>query len=95
MYTEKQKELMDTMKQRNFDIIDNDAEDAYDTLERIFSTFVAASDMVLKIKKCLLEDFPGILHWFNFKPPSGGFFLLFSKKYILKMNQILRRKEKS
>lgn len=22
----------------------------------------AASDMVLKIKECLLEDFPGILH---------------------------------
>ena len=35
MYVEKEKELMDAMKQTGFELFDGSSDDAYDTLEQI------------------------------------------------------------
>lgn len=39
MYVEKEKELMDAIKQTGFELFDGSSDDAYDTLERIFMAF--------------------------------------------------------
>lgn len=50
MFIEKQMELMSAMKQSNYELFDNDAEDAYDTLERIFSAFVEYANCVIRMQ---------------------------------------------
>lgn len=50
MFMEKQMEIMSAMKQSNYELFDNDADDAYDTLERIFSTFVEYANCVIRMQ---------------------------------------------
>lgn len=49
MYVEKEKELMDAMKQTGFELFDGSSDDAYDTLERIFMAFVDYANCVIRM----------------------------------------------
>lgn len=50
MYVEKEKELMDAMKQTGFELFDGSSDDAYDTLERIFMAFVDYANCVIRMQ---------------------------------------------
>ena len=50
MYVEKEKELMDAMRQNGFELFDGNSDDAYDTLERIFMAFVDYANCVIRMQ---------------------------------------------
>lgn len=50
MYVEKEKELMDAMRQNDFELFDGNSDDAYDTLERIFMAFVDYANCVIRMQ---------------------------------------------
>lgn len=50
MYIEKEKELMDAMRQNGFELFDGNSDDAYDTLERIFMAFVDYANCVIRMQ---------------------------------------------
>lgn len=50
MYIEKEKELMDAMRQNGFELFDGNSDDAYDTLERIFMVFVDYANCVIRMQ---------------------------------------------
>lgn len=50
MFMVKQLELMSAMKQSGYELFDHDADDTYDTLERIFSAFVEYANCVIRMQ---------------------------------------------